>query len=644
MTASEILSDPLVWPIAAGAAAGAVSLICSRRALWACKILALAAAVAVGAAGVALWRMSPAPTFSWTWAKLSEDLSLNIDLAASPLGLLVMVGAAAFAILICVYSFAAMAKTNREGKFYTYLIWALTGSGIVGVADNLLVLLIGWEIVTLMLFLMVNLGKADAPAGAAKAYGILGFADACLLMAVALLVALEGGSANLSLSRGPISAGELGPVGYIIYTLILIAALAKAGAIPLHTWIPSAAEDAPTPVMAYLPAALDKLLGIYLLAVLSLRLFRPDGTMQVVMMIIGAVTILAAVLMAMCQHNLKRLLSFHAVSQVGYMVLGIGTGTTIGVIGGLFHMLNNTVYKSGLFLMSGTTGDAAGSDEIEDMGGFARLLPITFVTGLIAAAAISGVPPLNGFCSKWLVYQGVLELANKPLAVTLLVVAVFGSALTLASFVKVMYAAFLSPAPTKADYARRPIRESALRTIPMIVLAAACVVLGLWPQLAINGVFAPAIAEADTTGPGVSAAGAAVRTGTIGLWNPTQVTVLLILGIVGGVALVWIMARSRNVRVVRPFLGGEVPAETDDRFRLPGTHLYRTVEEMPHLGPLLKHGQAGALDLYRWSGRYGGRFVQLLRAQHSGLLGLYVAWCLIGLVVTVIYLVVSTGS
>jgi formate hydrogenlyase subunit 3/multisubunit Na+/H+ antiporter MnhD subunit len=259
-----------------------------------------------------------------------------------------------------------------EGKYYAYLIWALGGACIVGLAENLLVLLVGWEIVTLMLFLMINQGKGDAKSGGAKTYGILGFADACLLLAVALLATLDGGSANWSLSAMH-DVGGLGAMGYVIYALILVAALAKAGAIPLHTWIPAAAKDAPTTVMAYLPAALDKLLGIYLLATLSLRMFVPDWSLRVVMMVVGAVTILAAVLMAMMQHNLKRLLSFHAVSQVGYMVLGIGTGTTIGVIGGLFHMINHAIYKCNLFLMSGSVGRAAGTDEIAPAAGNVHL-------------------------------------------------------------------------------------------------------------------------------------------------------------------------------------------------------------------------------------------------------------------------------
>ncbi len=639
--ALQIIQDPLVYPIVIPLVAGAIAYLVSRWWPFLCKVLALAAAAWVGAQGVLLVRLSEVPAFRRLWAALPGGLALSVDLARTPLGLVVLLGSAGFALLICLYSFRAMAGQRWEGKFYAYVTWALAGAAAVALADNLLVLLVGWELVTLMLFLLINLGTVRARTGAAKTYGVLGFADACLLLAIALLVARPGGTENLSLSRGVVEVSSFGPIGYVIYCLILVAAIAKAGAIPLHSWIPAIAEDAPTPVMAYLPAAVDKLLGIYLLAVVSLRMFRPDWTMQVVLMSIGAVTILAAVLMAMVQHNLKKLLSFHAVSQVGYMVLGVGTGTMIGVIGGLFHMVNHAIYKSCLFLMSGSVGRACGSDEIEDMGGLARVLPVTFIGGSVAAAAISGVPPFNGFVSKWLVYQGTLEVGSRGLAIAVLLAAVFGSALTLASFVKVIYSAFLARPPVAAVDRLAKQRESFWMALPVAVLACACVLLGLWPQLITEGVLRPALSGAATTGPDLATLGQDLDTGPLGLWNPTQATGLIVIGLVLGVVLRWVAMAGRKVRVVRPFLAGEVPAAGDDRFRVPGTQFYETLTRIPVLRTLLKHGQAGAMDLYRWTGRYGHTLVEMLRAQHTGLLSLYVAWCVVGLSVTLVYLLIT---
>src|SRR4030042_5389712 len=117
-------------------------------------------------------------------------------------------------------------------------------------------------------------------------------------------------------------------------------------------------------------------------------------------------------MMSLIQHDLKRLLGYHAVSQVGYMVLGIGTGNPIGIAGGLFHMLNHAIYKSCLFLSGGSVEKKAGTTELDKLGGFAKIMPITFVTFVIASLAISGVPPFNGFASKWMIYQGIIEIGK----------------------------------------------------------------------------------------------------------------------------------------------------------------------------------------------------------------------------------------
>ena len=644
----SFIQEPQVTPIFAALAIGLAAFVLSRWLPGVCKFLAVAAGVLVLFYGLSLWqgasvggteRMAPR-----SWLTLTDSLSIRIELAATNLGMLVVLGAGLFTVLVGLYSFGHMAGKPDEGKYYAYMTWTLAGACIVGLAGNLVVLLVGWELTTLMLFLLINLGRKDGARGAAaKTYGMLGFGDACLVLAVGLLLASRGGQA-LSLAGPP--RPLIGGLDTMVFALILVACLAKAGAIPLHTWIPSIAEEAPLPVVAYLPAALDKLLGIYLLGVLCLRMFLPGPAMREIMMILGAVTILAAVFMAMMQHRLKKLLSFHAVSQVGYMVLGIGTGTVIGIIGGLFHMLNNAIYKCCLFLMSGRVEEATGTDEIDRIGGLAKIMPVTFVCGAVAAAAISGVPPFNGFASKWLVYQGTLQVGqtNPALGAVLVAAAVFGSALTLASFIKVMYSGFLAPGPKGAAYLTKPHKEKLLSVGPMVVLAALCVILGLAPGLAVSRFFVPEM-KADLVQTLLGDLHENLNTDRlplevvtkIGLWAPTKALALIIVGIVLGLAFSWVVA-GRKVRVVRPFLAGEVPKPDDDRFRVPGTHFYQTIGEMPILGALLHHGERGAMDLYRWAARYGGGLVQVLRNQHTGLISLYVAWCLLGLAAALIYL------
>jgi formate hydrogenlyase subunit 3/multisubunit Na+/H+ antiporter MnhD subunit len=271
-------------------------------------------------------------------------------------------------------------------------------------------------------------------------------------------------------------------------------AMGKAGAMPFHSWIPDAAIDAPLPFMAILPASIEKLLGIYFLARISLDMYAlvPGSWVSTVLMIVGGATILLAVMMALVQKDYKRLLSFHAISQVGYMILGIGTALPIGIVGGIFHMMNHAMYKSCLFLTAGAVEKQAGTTDLEQLGGLGRAMPVTAVCFLVAAASISGVPPFNGFFSKEMVYDAALESGWVYYAVALL-----GSFFTAASFLKLGHAAFFGPASDRT----RGVREAPVAMlIPMIVLAGLCILFGLGNGIPLHGLIEPAVGPAVTAG------------------------------------------------------------------------------------------------------------------------------------------------
>jgi formate hydrogenlyase subunit 3/multisubunit Na+/H+ antiporter MnhD subunit len=360
-------------------------------------------------------------------------------------------------------------------------------------------------------------------------------------------------------------------------------------------------------------------------------------------------------MMAMIQHNLKRLLAFHAVSQVGYMVLGMGlaawvlaagravggltpayqAAATIAFAGGLFHMLNHAIYKCTLFLTAGSVERVAGTMELDQLGGLARRLPVTFVCCTVAALAISGVPPMNGFISKWLVYQGALQ-AGSGLALVCLVVAVFGSALTLASFIKVVHSVFLgtrgSAVPAGDD---RP-RESLAMAVPMIVLAAACIGLGIGGGWAVKGLILPAAQAVGIQPAGIETSGGWVldlQEGR-GFWSPTLATALIVLGVAIGL-VIYFIGRTMRVRVVPNFVGGEDDS-SDATWHVSGTGFYETIRNLPGLKGVFGDASAGAFDLYRLTGRYGGTLVARLSGWHTGLLAVYTSWILIGLAVLVV--------
>ena len=608
----------ILVPIIVPAIAGGLCLLVPRRIRFVREAVSL---VALGWALVAalqlfgLWPLS----YVKDWVVLG-GFTAQFDLLLNHFSAFVIVFVALFGLGIGLYSVSWLSKEHDGRRFYAFLLWTIAASCGAVLANSLLVLLIFWEALTAILFVYVNTGrkKLDASQGAAKSFVMLGLSDAALFIAIAFIWVRYG---TLSMSELSIFVGDA--MTTTIYILMMIGAITKAGAMPFHTWIPAAAKGAPTPVMALLPASIDKLLGIYLLARITLDIFSIGHGMMLLLMIIGAVTILGAVLMALIQHDLKVLLSYHAISQVGYMVLGIGTGIPIGIAGGIFHMLNHAIYKACLFLCAGSIEKQAGTTEISKLGGLAKAMPVTFVTCAIAAFAISGIPPFNGFVSKWMVYSGLVELGARGASYywIFLVAALFGSALTLASFVKVLYSGFLGQRPS--NLAR--VREAPwAMQVPMIVLALLCVAFGVWAKFPIDRFINPIVHGAVATG-----VAGELDIG-VGMWNPGAATSLIVLGIVVGL-LVVLGGKLSKLRVGHVFIGGQKPPESLDTMHVSGTGFYNTIRETKGLSGLFANAEQRVFDVYEVGGRIGSVFVNGLKLLHNGVLSTYLAWSVIGL-------------
>ncbi|UCD15465.1 MAG: hypothetical protein JSV34_07050, partial [Candidatus Omnitrophota bacterium] len=255
-----------------------------------------------------------------------------------------------FSLLIIIYSAGFMRQRKRLIQYYSYIILTCLCSIGAVFSNNLILFMVFWGFSGLLLYLLIGFGKKkNTSYTAKKAFIIIGGTDALMLLGFAVIwqitKTVQMDSISIPLNSKP---------ALWAYLCLAAAAFAKGGVMPFHTWVPDTAQDSPTPVAAFLPASLDKLLGIYFLARISLDMFQMNNASNIFLMSIGSFTIIAAVMMALIQHDFKRLLGYHAVSQVGYMVLGIGTGNPVGIAGGLFHMLNNTIYKSCLFLGGGT--------------------------------------------------------------------------------------------------------------------------------------------------------------------------------------------------------------------------------------------------------------------------------------------------
>jgi formate hydrogenlyase subunit 3/multisubunit Na+/H+ antiporter MnhD subunit len=326
--------------------------------------------------------------------------------------------------------------------------------------------------------------------------------------------------------------------------------------------------------------ALDKLIGIYLLASLSLFWFVITPQVGMLLMILGAVSLLAGVLMAMIQHDFRKMLAFHNVSQVGYIVLGIGTGTPLGILGGLFHVVNMLVLKGSLFLCGGSVQKQTGRSEFAELGGLARSMPWTFAATLVAALGISGIPPLNAFVSKWLIYQGIISQGSGAFPIFLLV-AMFGSALTLASFMKLMYSIFWGNRPEGLE----AVKESpAAMLFPIVLLALVAIGFGVfyfWPTNLLAAAVGSRLGQSAIPG----------------FWDSGMATVLLIVSLLAGLPIYW-LSRTRATKESEVFLGGEVI--DPQLYRVPGSHFYGPVKEFAGLKQLFALGEKGAFDIYNY--------------------------------------------
>jgi multicomponent Na+:H+ antiporter subunit A len=521
-----------------------------------------------------------------------------------------------FAILILLYSLVYI-KKGRAKYYYPYFLITTGCSYGVVLADNLLLFIFFWGILGITLYKLIPANNEESSATAKKTLILIGASDSIMLIGIAIIWRLTG---SLNISNASLTTDNA--LTITAFLALLVGSFTKAGAFPFHSWVPDYAKSAPATSSALLPASLDKLLGIYFLARLTTVVFTLTDGMRLLLLTIGVITIISAVMMALVQHNYKRLLGFHAVSQVGYMILGFGLGSLIGIAAGLFHMINHALYKSGLLLSAGCVEYRTGKENIDELGGLSKAMPVTFIASLIFAMSISGVPPLNGFASKWMIYQGIIDfgigtgVANK-LWVLWLGLAVFGSALTLASFIKYIGGVFLSR--RKAEFEN--IREvPALMWIPLVILALFCIVFGvLATNVVVPGLFMPVSGEFQFTG----------------FWDSTFVSLLVLVSIVAGI-LIYLASGLKKFRTEDSFVGGET---TRDEYSYPTPEFYKTISEIGFFSWMYKKAERKWFDIYDLGKQFVLWVSHIFSDAHSGVLPAYVIWVFAGLIIMLLIMI-----
>ena len=428
-----------------------------------------------------------------------NGFSLQLDgLGAFFLILIGLVGAAA-GLYGFGYSemYAGRYSLRALGAMFNVLLLSL---GLQVLAANALTFLMIWEIMSLSAYwLVLTENEQEGTARAANWYLAMTHVGFAALAAVFLL--LSGGDLTNSFAAMRAHAAGLSPsVRSVIFVLALIGFGSKAGIVPLHIWLPLAHPVAPSHVSAVMSGVVIKM-GIYGLVRVGLDLLGGGPAWWGGLILsLGAVSALLGVLYALMQHDLKRLLAYHSVENIGIILIGIGAGFTfhsyglmtlaaLGFIGGLYHTINHASFKGLLFLGAGSVLHAAHTRNMEELGGLIKPMPWTALFFLIGSVAISALPPLNGFASEWLVFQALLggfsipvpeAAVLMPLAVGMLALT---SGLAAACFVKAFGITFLAlPRSAEAEHAR----ESSFSMLAgMGILAAACIALGLGPVLVV---------------------------------------------------------------------------------------------------------------------------------------------------------------
>jgi NADH-quinone oxidoreductase subunit L len=359
---------------------------------------------------------------AWTWLA-AGDFRVQLDILIDPLSVFMMLIVSGVGALIVAYSIGYMDGEDEERRYFAYMSLFVFSMLLLVQSANFVLLLAGWGLVGLSSYLLIGFHheRPSAIAAAKKAFIMNAFGDATMALAIFLLF---WNGAPLGLAGFEYAGGTSQTVMTLVALGMLGGAVAKSAQIPLQTWLPDAMEG-PTPVSALIHAATMVTAGVYMLVRLA-PIFEAAPEVQDLAAGIGALTLLVAGLIALVQTDIKRVIAYSTMSQIGYMFLGAGLGAYVS---GMFHLMTHAFFKALLFLAGGIVIHAlAGEQDMRKMGGLRRYLPRTRLTFLVGALALAGIFPFSGFWSKDSILAGAL--ADGWYGRTLLVVALGGVFLT----------------------------------------------------------------------------------------------------------------------------------------------------------------------------------------------------------------------
>jgi multicomponent Na+:H+ antiporter subunit D len=406
---------------------------------------------------------------------------LGINLRLDGLATLMLITINTIGLAMALYAVQYMTRYTSKLRYHSLFLCLVAGLNGLVLTGDLFNLYIFMELVAISSYALVAFGCEHEELEAAFKYAVLGaVASAFILIGIALVYAMLG-TLNLAAISAGLARGISLPI-LLALGLFLCGFGLKAALVPFHAWLPDAHPAAPAPVSAMLSGVVIKTAGIYVLARLVFNVFSIQWVPELLVILrwLGLISMIAGVLLAIGQWDMKRLFAYHSISQIGYVALGLGLGTPLGITGALFHLVNHSVFKSLLFLNAGAVEYATGSRDLKHLGGLGKSMPVTAYTSLVASMSIAGIPPFNGFWSKLIIVLACLQGGQPWLALA----AVLVSLVTLASFLKVQKYAFWDAAKLPGAVQEVP----ALMRTAMLLLAVLCIALAL---LVIGGLGTP---------------------------------------------------------------------------------------------------------------------------------------------------------
>ncbi|MBL7169010.1 hypothetical protein ISS40_10065 [Candidatus Bathyarchaeota archaeon] len=383
---------------------------------------------------------------------------------------------AVLGFLVALYSISYMEKESRLTEFYTLMTFMMAGMTGVVMAGDMFTLFVFWELMGLSSYVLVAFLKSKwGPIEAGFKYLVMSAtAGAFLILSMAIIYGMTG-TLNFAAIADNLRGAAVSPWIIALFSTLVVGFGVKSAIVPLHTWLPDAHPEAPSPISALLSGIVIET-GLYALARVLFLTFDP-GMFKLPIAFLAVLTMTLANVMALLQTDIKRLLAYSSIAQVGYMLIGLAAGTTYGFMALFLHIFNHSMMKGMAFLASGSIVHETGTRDISSLRGIGKMMPVTSLSLFIALLGLGGVPGTNGFISKYHLFSAAFGSGLGWLGI----MGVLNSALSMAYYIRIMQVLLGSPKEGfKANEA--PIL---MLTVTM-AMAAIIVILGIWPAPLIN--------------------------------------------------------------------------------------------------------------------------------------------------------------